>query len=71
VNRVDARLSKTITFRERYKLVGQFEAFNLLNHSNFGTYQAAITSSSFTAAAQNSNLAYAPRMLQLGARFEF
>jgi len=71
VQRVDARLSKTITFRERYRLVGQLEAFNLLNHSNFGTYQAAITSSSFTAAAQNSNLAYAPRMLQLGARFEF
>ena len=71
VHRVDARLSKTIAIRERYRIVGIAEAFNLLNHANYGAYNGVITSAQYGAPATNSNLAYAARMLQLAARFEF
>jgi hypothetical protein len=42
-----------------------------LNHANYGTYGASITTSSFGVPAQNLNLEYQPRSLQLAGRFEF
>jgi hypothetical protein len=71
VHRVDARVSKTIAVRDRYRMIGIFEAFNLLNHPNYGAYNGVVTSPQYGATATNSNLAYAARMLQLAARFEF
>jgi hypothetical protein len=71
IHRVDARVSKSVTFHERFRAVGILEAFNLFNHANYGSYQTAVTSSSYGAPAQNINLAYSARMLQLAARFEF
>ena len=71
VHRVDARLSKTVAIRERFRVVGIAEAFNLLNHANYGAYNGLVTSAQYGAPATNSNLAYAARMLQLAARFEF
>ena len=71
IHRVDLRITKSIAIKERYKLVGIAECFNLLNHSNYGSYATAITTSSFGAPAQNLNLEYQPRMLQLAGRFEF
>jgi hypothetical protein len=57
--------------REQYRIIGIFEAFNLLNHPNYGAYNGVVTSPQYGATATNSNLAYAARMLQLAARFEF
>ena len=71
IERVDFRLSKTVSIKERLKLIGIFEAFNLLNYQNYGSYNTSITLKSFGAPATNSNLAYAARMLQLAARVEF
>ena len=71
IERVDVRLAKTISIKERLRLVGMVEAFNLLNYQNYGTYNTSITLKSFGAPAQNTNLAYAARMLQLAARIEF
>ena len=71
IQRVDVRLAKTVAIRERVRLVGMVEAFNLLNYQNYGTYQTSITQKTFGAPAQNTNLAYAARMLQLAARVEF
>ena len=71
IQRVDTRVSKTFTVKERLRLIGMFEAFNVLNYQNYGTYNTAITQKSFGAPAQNANLAYAARMLQLAARIEF
>jgi hypothetical protein len=71
VHRVDSRLSKTIAVKDRYRVIGIFEAFNLLNHPNYGAYNGVITSPQYGAPATNSNLAYAARMLQLAGRFEF
>jgi hypothetical protein len=47
------------------------EAFNLFNHSNFGAYQTVVNLSSFGSPAQDTDLAYAPRMLQFAGRIEF
>ena len=68
---LDLRLSKTFTFKEHIRLVGIVEAFNALNHSNFGTYQTSITTATFGQPAANTNLEYQPRMIQLAGRFEF
>ncbi|MBS1851517.1 MAG: TonB-dependent receptor [Acidobacteria bacterium] len=71
IHRVDARLAKSLTFADRFRLIGQAEVFNLLNHANYGSYQTAITSASYGKPAQNSSLAYSARTIQLSAKFEF
>jgi carboxypeptidase family protein len=71
IQRVDMRLSKTFNIKERLRLVPMIEAFNLFNHSNFGSYQTVVNVSSYGLPAQNADLAYAPRMLQFAGRLEF
>lgn len=71
IHRIDARLSKTVSFGERWRLMGIVEAFNLFNRSNYGSYSTTITSSSYGRPAQNLGLAYAARMMQLAVRLEF
>ncbi len=71
IYRFDARLQKTFSLHERYRVMLLGEAFNLTNHPNYGSYTTDITSPSFGQPAQNSALAYAPREFQLAARFEF
>ena len=39
IQRVDLRLSKTFTVKDRIRFIPMVEAFNLFNHSNFGGYQ--------------------------------
>jgi len=72
--RLDMRLSKTFTIKDRFRFIPMIEAFNLLNHSNFGSYQTSINVASFGQPAQVTtigDLTYQPRMLQFAGRFEF
>jgi hypothetical protein len=71
IARVDLRLSKSLTIKGRFRLTPIVEAFNLLNHSNFGSYQTVVNLSSYGQPVQNSDLAYAARMLQFAGRIEF
>lgn len=71
IERVDMRLSKTFSIKERVRLIPMIEAFNLFNHSNFGSYQTVVNVGSYGSPAQNADLAYAPRMLQFAGRLEF
>ena len=71
ISRVDVRLSKTFVVKERFRLIGMYEVFNLFNHANFGAYTTSITVATFSNPAQNTNLEYEPRMMQLSGRFEF
>jgi hypothetical protein len=71
IYRLDTRLSKIFTVKERYRFIPMFEAFNLFNHANFGSFNGVVTSATFGLPAQNTNLAYAARMLQFAGRFEF
>ena len=77
VYRLDTRLQERHKFGDRYSAVVAVEAFNLFNHSNYGSYNAAITSSAYatptqtTAAATGVPVEWRPRSLQFLARFEF
>jgi hypothetical protein len=71
IERLDLRLSKTFTLKERIRFIPIVEAFNLFNHSNFGGYQTVANVSSYGAPVQNTDLAYAARMLQFAGRIEF
>jgi len=71
IERVDLRLSKTFALKEKVRFIPMIEAFNLFNHANFGTYQTVVNLASFGSPAQNTDLAYAARMLQFAGRIEF
>jgi hypothetical protein len=71
INRVDYRLSKAVTIGDRWKMTGIFEAFNLLNNQNYGSYISNVGLATYGRPVQNTNLAYAARMLQFAARFDF
>ena len=71
IARVDVRLTKTFTLKDRIRFMPMVEAFNLFNHSNFGSYSTNINVASYGTPVQNTDLAYAPRMLQFAGRIEF
>jgi hypothetical protein len=70
LHRVDLRLQRRITIGH-VSVDPMFEVFNLFNRANYGTYVTNEASALFGRPVQNSNLAYAPRMLQLGFRVAF
>jgi len=72
--RVDLRLSKTFTVHDHFRFIPMVEAFNLFNHSNFGSYQTTANVASYGQPAQVTtigDLTYQARMLQFAGRFEF
>ncbi len=71
IERLDLRLSKSFVVKERFHFTPMIEAFNLFNHSNFGSYNTVVNVASFGTPVQNSDLAYGGRMLQFAGRFEF
>jgi hypothetical protein len=72
IQRIDANLAKDITFSDHLKAIVQVEAFNVLNHSNYGSYNGSITSPAYGQPASTSGtLSYYPRMLQFSARLQF
>jgi hypothetical protein len=71
IHRVDMRLQQRIPLFGRLRIDGMFEVFNLFDKSNYGSYVLDETSGAFLDPAQNTNLAYAPRTLQLGFRLAF
>jgi hypothetical protein len=80
IDDVDARLSRSFSFREKYKLTLSGEGFNILNRENFTTYNTtAYTLSGSTATYQATfgtpsaagNTIYRERQIQFVGRFEF
>ena len=78
----DLRVGKEFTFRERYRLQLFGQAFNIANHQNVSAVSTtAYTLSGSTATYQstfgqvtktnNSGFSYAPRQIELSARFSF
>jgi hypothetical protein len=70
IHRVDTRLQKRVR-AGHITLDGMFEVFNLFNHQNFGSYVGNRSSALFGQPSFNANLAYQPRMMQLGFRVGF
>ena len=71
IHRVDMRLQKRLSFGGRREVDGILEVFNLFNHANYGAYTINESNANFGKPAQNDNLAYQPRMIQLGFRTTF
>ena len=71
VHRVDLRLQERIPLPGRASIDGMLEIFNLFDRANYGTYVTDELSPLFGEPEFNSNLAYAPRTLQLGFRLTF
>lgn len=70
----DFRLTKAITYRERYKLSLFGEVFNAFNIANLTGYTFSLNSATFgqpTQRASQSFLSGGPRAIQVGGRFSF
>lgn len=72
IHRVDGSLGKDITIAEKFRTTLRVEAFNLLNHSNYGSFNPVIFSSSYGQPSSTSGtLTYSARMLQFSAHLHF
>jgi hypothetical protein len=71
IHRVDLRLLRHFPLVGRAGVDGIFEVFNLFNHENYGSYTTAESNRNYGNPSFNPNIAYQPRMLQLGFRSTF
>jgi hypothetical protein len=71
VHRVDLRLQQRVPLGGRARVDGILEVFNLFNHANYGAYTTVESNRLYGQPSQIANVAYAPRMLQLGFRLTF
>lgn len=71
IHRVDARLQRRFPLVAGASVDGILEVFNLFNHANYGAYTTSEVNASYGLPVRNENVAYAPRMLQLGFRVTF
>ena len=71
LHRVDLRVQRGFALVGTSRLDGIFEIFNVFNHRNYGSYTTVETSALYAKPVQNTNVAYQPRMMQLGFRLAF
>ena len=71
IHRLDMRFSKRIALGGGRTIDGIVEMFNLTNHGNFGSYTVDESNALFGRPVFNSNIAYQPRVMQLGFRVAF
>ena len=71
MHRVDLRVQRRFRFGARATIDGMFEVFNLFNRANYESYELNETNARFGRPNTYANIAYAPRVLQLGFRAGF
>ena len=71
IHRVDLRIQRRFLLVGSAKLDGMLEVFNLLNHENYGSYVTQESNNNYGKPTTNLNVAFQPRMLQLGFRLTF
>jgi hypothetical protein len=71
LHRVDVRLLRHFPIGSTVKIDGMVEIFNVFNHENDGSYVTTESSAAYGQPQQNVDVAYQPRMLQLGFRLVF
>ena len=71
IHRVDLRILRRFRLYGRSTVEGSLEVFNVFNHANYGSYVTSEVSPLYGQPQQNFNVAYLPRMLQLGFRVAF
>lgn len=65
------RLTKRQLIGGRMTIDGMFEVFNVFNHENYGSYTISESNVLYGQPAFNNNVAFQPRIVQLGFRFAF
>jgi hypothetical protein len=71
IHRVDLRLQRQFKLAGRARLDALLETFNVFNHANYGAYVTAESARNYGSPSAVQNVAYYPRMLQLGFRVAF
>jgi hypothetical protein len=71
IHRVDMRLQQRFPLGGNTSVDGIFEVFNLFNRANYGSYVVDASSPRYGQPNSSTNLAFAPRSLQLGLRLRF
>jgi hypothetical protein len=71
IHRVDLRIQRRFQLQKHAGIDGIIEVFNLFNHANYGSYVTAESNTKYGTPSSNTNVAYQPRMLQLGFRATF
>ena len=71
IHRVDMRFQQRVPLGGRASIDGIFEVFNIFNRANYGTYETDASSPQYGQPDSSTDLAYAPRTLQLGFRLTF
>jgi hypothetical protein len=71
LHRVDFRAQQRIPLGNQIRLEGIAEVFNVFNHANYGNYVTVESSPLYGQPVQPRNVAFFPRMAQLGFRVTF
>jgi hypothetical protein len=71
IHRMDMRIQKRLPLFGRVTADGLFEVYNIFNHTNYGSYTTNESNAQYGLPSFNANVAYQPRMLQLGFRVAF
>jgi hypothetical protein len=71
IHRVDIRIQRKFALATHATFDGILEVFNVFNHANYGSYVTAESNARYGTASSNTNVAYQPRMMQLGFRATF
>ncbi len=71
VHRVDLRIQQRVPLGGRRTIDGQLELFNVFNRANYGSYTTVESNAAYGKPSFNSNIAYQPRVVQLGFRIGF
>ena len=71
IHRVDLRVQRRFKLGSKAGIDGIFEVFNVFDHANYNSWVTNESNRSFGQTQQDTNVAFAPRMLQLGFRATF
>ncbi len=71
MHRIDMRVQRRLPLGRKAGVDAILEIFNVANHANYGSFTLVETNSNFRQPSDNTNIAYQPRMLQLGFRATF
>jgi hypothetical protein len=71
LHRVDMRLQKRLSLGGRTTIDGLVEVFNVFNHENYGSYTTQESNANYGRPSFNGNIAFQPRIVQLGFRLAF
>ena len=71
IHRLDMRIQRPVHLGGNMRIYPIVEVFNVFNRANYGSYVTNEANANFGRPSRSANVAYAPRMAQLGIRFVF